>query len=133
MISKTSQYALRAVIYIASKQYDKFVPTKQIAEVTGISYFFLGKILNILTQEGYLESYKGPNGGVRLLKNAGEITVLDIINAVESEKFLEGCFLGLPNCSDEANCQMHNSWNNIKANLINMLSEKTIKELTEEG
>ncbi|MCK4967143.1 Rrf2 family transcriptional regulator [bacterium] len=132
MISKTCQYALRAVIYIASNQEEGFVSTKQISKDTGISYFFLGKILNKLTHEGYLESYKGPNGGVRLLKPAEDISVLDILSAIENVKCLEGCFLGLPNCSDKNKCSIHDSWKDIKLSIYKMLSEKTIHELTKE-
>lgn len=130
MISKTCQYALRAVIYIASNPGEGFVSTKQISKDTEISYFFLGKILNKLTQAGYLESYKGPNGGVRLLKPAENISVLDVLNAIESVKCLEGCLLGLPNCSDETKCSLHDSWKDIKLSIYKMFSGKTIHELT---
>jgi len=129
MVSKTCQYALRAIIYIAGKENREFIPIKEIAEENDISYFFLGKIMNILIRKRLVVSYKGPNGGVKLSRPAEEITLLDVVEAVDGTGFKNECFIGLPDCSDDSHCPVHNSWKKVREAYVNMLSEKTIGKL----
>lgn len=130
MISKTCQYALRAIIYIAQKNGSKFIPVKEIAAENNISHFFLGKIMTPLSRKGLIVSYKGPNGGVKLAKPADEITLLDIVEAVDGIDFKTECFLGLE-CRDDKSCVVHKSWKEVKEKYIDMLSNNTIAKILE--
>lgn len=128
MISKTCQYALRAIIYIAKKKDSGFIPVKKIAKENNISHFFLGKIMNILSQNGLINTYKGPNGGVKLSKPAGEITLYDVVEIIDGIDIKNECFLG-PRCSEKNQCVMHNSWKKVRELYINMLSKNTIGKI----
>lgn len=131
MISKTCQYALRAIFYIASNESSKFIPVKEIAEKNDISYFFLGKIMNALTRKGLVESYKGPNGGVKLSKSSKDITLFDVVEAIDGTTFMTECFLG-SECKDKNRCPVHDFWKKIREGYLNMLLKKTINQIIKE-
>jgi Rrf2 family protein len=83
-LSRASSYALHAVAYMAAqKTYDVPLPSHKIAEARGIPERFLLKVLKPLVSARVLRSVKGPNGGYRLAKGAGDITLLEILEAVD--------------------------------------------------
>lgn len=129
LLTKTCTYGIRAAIYIATQNGQQYVPIKEIAETLNISFHFLTKILQKLSKEGFIESVKGPGGGVGLRRNPTEITILDIIHAIDRDSVFEECVLGLPGCSDENPCPMHNTWGMLRKDLYNMLQNETIADL----
>ena len=129
LLSKTCSYGIRAAIYIATQNGKQYVPIKEIADTLNISFHFLTKILQILTKDGIVESVKGPGGGVGLRRNSTEITILDIIHAIDRDSVFEECVLGLPGCSDENPCPMHSTWGMLRKDLYNMLQNETIADL----
>ncbi len=132
LLPKTSTYALRAVLYIASTgKEQKFVPIRQISDDLNISFHFLTKIIQILSQHGLMTSYRGPAGGVALAKPASEISLIEIITALEGIDFFEGCILALPNCGDEAPCPLHDYWGKMRDELKDMFEQTSLDELSE--
>jgi Rrf2 family protein len=133
LLSQACKYGIQAVLYLA-KHHDEvsYISIKEIAEKNGISFHFLGKIMQTLTQNGILVSYKGPKGGVRLAKSPEETTVLQIIEAIDGLNILHQCVLGLPACGNGKPCALHNQWGPIRAEITRMFQEKSIAELLEE-
>jgi Rrf2 family protein len=129
LLTKTCSYGIRAAIYIATQNYKQYVPIKEIAKTLNISFHFLTKILQILTKEGIIDSVKGPGGGVGLSRKSGEITILDIIHAVDGNNIFDECVLGLPGCSDNNPCPMHGTWGVLRKDLFNMLQKETLEDL----
>lgn len=82
-LTRASTYALHAVAYMAQQKNDRPVASHKIAHERGIPDRFLLKVLKPLVSARVLVSIKGPNGGYRLAKAANDITVLDIIEAVD--------------------------------------------------
>ena len=76
-LSKTCTYGILAALYVASKDENKFVSIREISEELNISFHFLTKILQILTHENIMTSYRGPRGGVALVKDINKITILE--------------------------------------------------------
>ena len=130
LLSKSCEYAIQAVLYLA-KHYDTpYVSIKEIAEKNDISFHFLGKILQTLTKKGLLISYKGPKGGVSLAKSPKEITLLDVVDAIDGLEFLKSkCVIGLPNCGDGKPCALHDKWGPIRENIYKMFADKSIAQL----
>ena len=132
ILPKTSTYALRAVLYIASTgKEQKFVPIRQISEDLNISFHFLTKIFQTLSQHGLMSSYRGPKGGIALAKPASEISLIEIITALEGTEFFTGCILALPNCGDEAPCPLHEYWGKMRDELKDMFEQTSLSELGE--
>lgn len=101
-------YGIRAVLYLAANgDHLSYIPIRRISEELNISFHFLTKILQKLTEDGIIASYRGPNGGVALAKPAQEISVMDMINAVDGSETFHTCVLGLPGCGEESHCPLH--------------------------
>jgi Rrf2 family protein len=131
LLSKSCEYGLRATLYLASKEGNEFISIRQISEKLEISYHFLTKILQQLTAEGLLESFKGPNGGVRLLKSGKEMRLIDIVKAIDGDELFTECVLGLPGCGMKKPCSLHDKWMNHREGIKEMMSSTTLSELAE--
>jgi Rrf2 family protein len=131
LLPRTSTYALRAVLYItATGREQKFIPIRQISDNLNISFHFLTKIFQTLSHHGLMTSYRGPAGGVALAKPASEISLIEIITALEGIDFFEGCILALPNCCDETPCPLHDYWGKMRDELKDMFEKTSLDELS---
>lgn len=125
--SKTCEYALRAVFYIASRsQEGQRVGIKEIAENINSPEHFLGKILQKLSREGVVLSIKGPNGGFYLDPQGLSRPLADIITALEGDEIFTGCGMGLSYCSEDNPCPLHNEFKKVRNQLTHMLYSTTI-------
>lgn len=127
--SRTSEYALQALMYLSLQNPNQPVLQKDIASSLSVPQHFLGKILQSLVKKGLVHSLKGKRGGFALGKKPSEITVLEIIQAIEGDNFLCGCLLGLSQCLDEEPCPLHNKWKPIRGNLVKLL-EKNLAQFS---
>ncbi|MBK6611074.1 MAG: Rrf2 family transcriptional regulator [Sphingobacteriales bacterium] len=130
IISKSSEYGLRALLYlVAHRSEEPFVNIKSMAEALDISFHFLTKILQTLTQKGFLHSYRGPNGGIAFQIPPENILLTDLIKAMEGDDFFDKCLLGLPNCGEKNPCPMHHFWKTIKVSLKTEFETTTLAQL----
>ncbi len=114
---------------MASKPEGEPTLLREISDGLQIPHHFLNKVLQQLTKQGLVVSHKGTNGGFTLGRPADEITLWDIVRAVEGETVLEGCVLGFPGCNDKSPCPVHHQWKLAQAVLSGMLNEKSVGEL----
>lgn len=133
LLSKSCVYGLRAALYLSAKGPESFTPIRSMSDNLEISFHFLTKILQQLTAEGILESYKGPNGGVKLTKPGEKVTLLDIVRAIDGEAMFTECALGLPGCGVMKPCPMHDKWAETRDGIKEMLETTTLKELSSKG
>jgi len=129
ILSKTCEYGIRAVVYVALTSKGKFVSIKEISDNLEISFHFLTKVLQILTQKNILKSYRGPNGGVTLACSADKISLLEIIYTIDGEKIFKDCILGLPGCGDLVPCPLHNQWEIDRELIKNNFAGLTLAQL----
>ena len=94
MLSQTTEYALRIVVQLASQGAEP-VTISELARTTRIPSGYLAKVLRQLSRAGLVHSQRGPNGGSVLLRPPEELTVLDVVQAVDPLKRIEVCPLGL--------------------------------------
>ena len=128
-LSKGSVYGLRALLYIVAKKQTGFVSISEISKELDISFHFLTKTLQTLTQNGILASHRGPNGGIALAKPAEEILLIDIIKLLEGDDFFEKCLLGLPGCGSFTPCPVHDFWQVTKAAMKDEFSSTSLANL----
>lgn len=133
LLSKSCVYGLRAALYLANQEKGEFVPIRQMSDKLEISFHFLTKILQQLTAEGLLESFKGPNGGVRLLRTGNKVHLMDIVVAIDGPQLFTECALGLPGCGVKAPCPIHDKWAETRDAIRMMLEESTLTELVKKG
>ncbi|MCY1546987.1 HTH-type transcriptional repressor NsrR [compost metagenome] len=134
MFSKSTEYALRATIYIAKKgtKQDK-LSIDEIAEAIDSPRAFTAKILHTLSKnKGLINSVSGPNGGFYISEEAKKKSVSVVLSAMGEEEVLERCVLGLNKCSGTHPCPMHEEYKSIKLQLLKLFKSKTIAQLAAE-
>ncbi len=132
MFSKTCEYAIRAMIFIAQKtKQDSRVGIKEIAKGINSPEHFIAKILQDLTRKGVLQSAKGPSGGFYLDKASMKQSLADVVKAVDGDKIFYGCGLGLKQCSETKPCPIHFEFKKVRQGLFDMLQNTRIDAFTE--
>ncbi|MCC5942797.1 MAG: Rrf2 family transcriptional regulator [Balneolaceae bacterium] len=129
LLSNTCIYGLRASVLLASKEGDKFVTIRELSDELHISFHFLTKVLQQLTKSELLQSYKGPNGGVKLARPASQITFMDVVISIDGENIIKECALGLPGCGELKPCPLHDQWSAMKENILRMMRDVSLKQL----
>ena len=128
MLSQASKYALRATIYLAERPKGNHL-SREVAAGLAVPAQYLAKILQDLVRAGLLTSAKGRGGGFRLALSPERISLLEVVRAIEGERFAQGCVLGLPTCSDEAPCALHSVWKQARTEFLQALESTFLVDL----
>ena len=128
MFSQTTQYAIRAVVILAYHQHSGPAGNLLLAEQAKIPASYLAKVLQGLVKAGIVESRRGAKGGFSLFRKPEEITLLDVVNAVEPIPRIKGCPLGLKSHSQML-CPVHARIDEAMAQVETVLNSATIAEL----
>jgi Rrf2 family protein len=126
MISQTAEYALRAIVHLAD-QGDAPQTTQQISEVTRVPAGYLAKVMQTLGRSGIVHARRGLHGGFTLAVPPGELTVLDVVQAVDPVRRIEHCPLGIPD--HKSLCPLHARLDDTAAMVEKALGASTIAEL----
>ncbi|WP_312398369.1 Rrf2 family transcriptional regulator [Chryseobacterium sp.] len=133
IFSKTCEYAMRAMFYIAQRSQEGHRSgIKEIAEHIDSPEHFLAKILQKLSKEGIVQSAKGPNGGFYLDAKSLNRPLADIVTTFEGEQIFTGCGMGLSYCSEENPCPLHNDFKEVRNKITRMLVDTTIGQFNHE-
>ncbi len=133
MFSASCHYALQAMFYIALHSSEKKnVELSEIAEQQNIPKHFLSKILQQLVKNKLLISMKGPNGGFRLVSSPREVTLIEVIEAIDGLDIFTQCGLSYEECDDENPCQIHSEYKRIRQKVYELFNNKTLEGLTED-
>jgi len=127
MFSQTTEYALRAIIHLAGQEGLKAPTTAQISCATLIPSNYLAKVLRSLSRAALVHSQRGPGGGHKLTRNPAELTVLQVVNAVDSLTRIQSCPLG-PEHHQEL-CPLHRRLDSAIAMVEDAFAKTTIAEL----
>jgi Rrf2 family iron-sulfur cluster assembly transcriptional regulator len=133
MLSNTSKYAIRAVIYLALyASSTKKIGIKSISEELGIPSPFLGKILQLLAKHQVLESTKGPNGGFTLKKPALDISLMEIVEIIDGSDSFNQCVIRTEVCNNEAPCSLHDKIAPYRNGMHSLMLTESIADLASE-
>lgn len=127
--SKPCMHGLRAVLYIATRNMETPVRGEDIAREEDLPQPFLSKILKILSSRNILHSVRGPGGGFRLARKPEEITLFDIVEAIDGVAQFDECALGWKTCQDDKPCPLHNSWKQMRQGLREYLIRTSVADL----
>ncbi len=132
MFSQTVEYALRAVVHLAYVAPEAHT-TAQIADATKVPKDYLSKILQGLAREGIVKTQRGVGGGVALIKDPADLSILDVVNAVEPESVrrISTCPLGLKTHGVRL-CPLHKRLDDAVALVENAFRNTTLAEVLAE-
>lgn len=130
LLSKSCEYGMRATLYLASLNEEGYVSIGTISDELNISFPYLTKIFQQLNKADLLMSHRGPNGGVALTRAPEDITLHEIIVAIDGEELFTDCVLGLPGCGDAEPCPLHESWASERGRLEKLFQNTSLKDMS---
>lgn len=128
MFSQTAEYAVRAVVWLAAHSEEGAAGNRRIAEDTQVPPTYLAKVLQELAKAGIVTSRRGVGGGFVLAHDPTELTVLDVVNAVDPLKRITGCPLKLKT-HRKMLCPMHARLDEATAKVEEVLEAWTIAQI----
>jgi Rrf2 family protein len=129
MYSKLAQSGIAAVSYLAAvSAEERLTGSAEIAESREISQQLIAKVLTMLSRAGLVEGTRGPSGGYRLARPAGEITLLDVVQVFENSEDRVMCPFGPNWCGHGPHCPLHDTFAAMHQNALDGLQEETFAQ-----
>lgn len=117
-ITRQADYAIRAVLYLSKMGNGQRASTSQIAQEQHIPPSFLAKIVSQLSVAGLLQTSRGARGGVSLARAPKDITLLEVIEAIDGPILLNECVADEANCTFTEDCPLRPVWCDAQAELV---------------
>ena len=130
-LTRAGEYAVRCVLYLASQGVGVVCNRKQIAAEMDIPDQFLSKIAQQLARSGFLEIVQGSKGGLKLVVSPQHVSLLDVVEAVIGEIFLNDCVMWPESCRRSQACTVHQIWDKARNQLRETLRQATFASLLE--
>jgi|SRR5208283_2639808 len=132
VITREADYAIRCILYLSENE-GKISMVEGIAREMHIPRSFLAKILQKLARASLVKSFRGVKGGFQLTKDPSEISLLDVVEAIEGEVAMNVCALDEKLCSRSVACPVHPSWLEIKKDIKKMLKKYNFARWKKQG
>ena len=133
MLTKMTRFGTRAVFDIAYNSSGLPVQVKDIAKRQELPLKFLEQIFNRLKKADFIKSVRGPGGGYELTKDPSEITVGDIVRAVDEQLDLVCCVSDTKTCTRAEQCSTRSVWEETSRRVQEYLDTFTIADLCEDA
>ena len=128
-ITRQADYATRAILHLARHRNGKHIATSQIAKEQSIPSSFLAKIISQLSIAGLLHTSRGAHGGISLARDPKQITLLQVIEAIDGPIQLNACVGREDVCAFENNCPIQSVWRDVQNELITKLKNTNFAQL----
>ena len=128
-LSKTVGYAVHALSCLEQAQGEPLF-VQEIAEATGIMKPYLARIINRLVHQGLIASKRGYRGGILLALPAEQISLAQIVQALDGESWSRECFFGLEKCPSTRACPAHAMWSRMRKQIAGTLNRTTLADVT---
>ena len=133
MLSNSSKYALKAVLYLAvNSDESRKIMVKNISAPINVPQAYIAKLLQELSRHNIVSSTRGPNGGFYINAQNRETPLIDIVSVIDGENRLNSCLLSLQNCNNEKPCPLHSFAGPFRTDLIKNLEKKTIGDMAKD-
>jgi len=127
-LSHTTGYAVHALSCLENGSQQPHL-IRDVAQSTGLKKPYLAKIFNQLAHHGLVETKRGYRGGIVLARPSEEISLLQIVEAVEGNQWIGPCMLGLPDCMKKNLCPTHTLWMQIVDQITTALRKTTLADV----
>jgi FeS assembly SUF system regulator len=134
-LTKKADYSLIALRLFASRGsgIEESLSAKELADASGIPLPILSKLLQKLGKSGFLESAYGTNGGYRLARAPKDISVLEVIRAIDGPIVLANCFTQDTSCGHSGRCTVRRPLRRIHEGILNLLQSVSIQDMLEDA
>lgn len=129
MLSSTSAYALRAVIYLACREGEGPVRVEDVAAGLGVPRNYLSKVLHALVKDGVLRSSRGPAGGFELGVPASELTLSRVLEPFDAVDGPRSCVLGRGACDEADPCALHTRWKALAGEVASFFRDTVLADV----
>jgi Rrf2 family transcriptional regulator, iron-sulfur cluster assembly transcription factor len=129
-LTREGDYGIRSVLYLARQPYKKISFVTEISEEYKIPRSFLAKILQKLVKAKIVRSYRGVKGGFSLARQAKDISVLDVLEAIEGKLAMNICLVDKKKCDFSRNCPIHSVWANAQSKVVEVLKKSNFEDLS---
>jgi Rrf2 family protein len=129
-LSKKADYGLIAIMHLASQGSGRSASAKEMADAYHLPLPLLAKVLQKLTKQGFLAAMHGVNGGYRLARDAGGISALEVIRAIDGPVFLTSCSAHDADCHRTSMCTARGPLEKIREDILRLLDGITISEMS---
>ena len=128
-LTRKTQYAVRAMLYLSLKQEQDRILAKDIADKMNIPKQFLAQVMLSLKRAGYVRAIRGANGGFALAKPPVEISLRDVIETIEGEVCIHDCLFEENICEYLDVCSIREVWQEAQRNMLSVFSKTNFKDL----
>ena len=129
LYSKTAQYSILSMLFIAANQTNANILVRDIAKELSLPASFLSKILQSLSRYGFLNSVKGPRGGFSLSERGAAATIQQLVEVVDGPMDFDMCIAGFSPCTSENACPLHDQWKRVREDIRDVVGKKSITKL----
>jgi len=129
IFSSPTEYAMRGLSELAIRGDDQRVMLDELVAGTDLPRDFMAKVFQRLVHTGLLRSSKGRGGGFSLTRPAHQITMMQIVEAIEGPQMMDRCVVGLEKCHDHIPCPQHDLYKPIRQRLKDYLHTTTLADL----
>lgn len=131
-LTRKGDYAIRGIVYLASQPPNKISLLSEIAAAVDVPQTFLAKIFQQFSKTGIVKSFRGTGGGFLLASPPEEITLLQVVEAVEGPILPNRCVLKAGECERDVSCTVHPVWHQVQQKVRGILGNITLKDLATE-
>ncbi len=131
--NQTVVYALRAMSYLAIMPLEQPIPARSLSEKTSIPVHYLSKIMRRMVTAGLVVSQKGHGGGFILAKPPKDISMLDVLRAVDYNPEAQPCAFGWERCNAVNPCPLHYYWSQLKSSHLEWSENTTLADIREQS
>jgi Rrf2 family protein len=131
IFSRSSQYAIQALVFLATRTPGGYVMCREMARELNLPQPYLSKVMLQFTHARIIESSRGRRGGFRLRRSADDLSLKEIMQVIGGERSMKECVLGFKECSEETACAIHCQWYPVKQVLYQLLEGQSVGTLAE--
>ena len=130
-LTRKGEYAIRGILYLAGLPRGKVALISEIAETAEVPKSFLSKIFQNFAKIGLVNSARGTGGGFTLARPPAQITLREVVEAVEGPIVPNRCLIGQGTCDKDATCSVHPVWRKVQTEVVAILDGITLEDLVQ--
>ncbi len=132
MITRKAEYTIQILTILAEyHQNNERITTKSVAKKLNLLQNLVIQLIGNLREKGWVESTRGPSGGIKLIKDPEEIDLKEVIELVDGPIMITRCLINDKPCGDKPSCHLRGIWLKAQKKMVDELEQVTIKDLLE--